>query len=34
MKLKKVLLGLLSAAAITTSCTSCDSLFLFIDTNE
>ena len=31
MKMKKILLGLLSAAAITTSCTSCDSIFLFID---
>ena len=34
MKLKKVLLGLLSAAAITTSCTSCDSLFIFLNANE
>lgn len=31
MKMRKILLGLLSAAAITTSCTSCDSPFLFID---
>ena len=31
MKMKKLLVSILSAAAITASCTSCDSLFLFID---
>lgn len=34
MKMKKVLLSILSAAAITTSCTSCDSLFIFLNANE
>ena len=34
MKMKKVFLSILSAAAITTSCTSCDSLFIFINANE
>ena len=34
MKMKRLLLALVSATAITASCTSCDSLFLFIDANE